>query len=166
MSVDRMVRGKSHKTWIKSPPEQRQHETWLLARSNRHPIWHFHPDGRLYGCWRIPRGRVVPKRGLATPMACRVPKSRQFASQAGRLLRTGRPWISASRLRCEQTINPMMAGLMEVGNTRGPCCLVQSNNRHTIHIWTTMDSGSKWVAPSPDHVFILFSTLADYLVPC
>jgi hypothetical protein len=35
------------KTWINSPPEQS--ETWLLARSNRHPFWHFHPDGLLYG---------------------------------------------------------------------------------------------------------------------
>jgi len=40
-----MVRGKSQKSWIRPPSEQR--ETWLLARSNRHPFWYFYPDGLL-----------------------------------------------------------------------------------------------------------------------
>jgi len=52
-------------------------------------------------------------------------------------------------------------GAMRVGNTRGWFCLVQSNNSHTTHIWTTMDFDSKWEVHSPDHVFILSSTRAD-----
>ena len=85
--------GNRRKTWINTPTEQR--ETWLLARSNGHPFWHFHPEpGFLYGHLAKSSRPGMPERGLSgvhgpfpcsgitgeSPLVVRTAVNRRFSS--------------------------------------------------------------------------------------
>ena len=152
-------------------------QKWRVGnRNNLHQV----PNSANPGCWRVQmvapygtftltafcmavwpnlRGRVVPKRGLGDTHGLACPKTAPIRI-------TGK-----SPLVVRATVNRRIPSWMRTdnrsdgdgthtsGNTRVLPCLVQSNNSHAIHIWTTMDFDSKRV-PTAQTTFPC-STLVD-----
>lgn len=120
------------------------------------PFWYFYPDGLKF-VW--PSGKIFAAgscRGEVWVhpwplLPCRL------ISHHGPVAFGGLDDHEPARLVLDaRRQSTGCAGTMQVGNTRGLFSMVQSNNGHTILIWTTMGLIQKWVAHSPDHVHILF----------